>query len=108
MFEPVKCPKDCVYRMNFHYGMTMCGYILITERMRGCDPGPGCIRYTTGTKKKNVLCVKPRGVKASWDTDAGYRMYLEGKTDRQIADALGMGSVRKISEYRKRHWEKKL
>lgn len=108
MFEPVKCPKDCVYRMIVVDGTYMCGFILVEDELRGCDPGPGCTRYRTGTKAKTTFTIKPRGVRATWDTDAGYRMYLEGKTDRQIADALGMGSARKISEYRKRQWEKKL
>lgn len=61
----------------------------------------GLVKSRSGLMMKNSIIT-------DGTIDAGYRMYLEGKTDRQIADALGMGSVRKISEYRKRHWEKKL
>lgn len=90
------CPKDCIYLQNVHGEIMCCSYILNTSKMRGCDPGPGCKRYV-GMRKR------PNRRKPGWDTATGKRMWLEGKSDREIADALG---VRRdtVGEYRRRVW----
>lgn len=104
-FRPAKCPPGCKYQMAISGSgeeMTRhCGYILIADQMRGCDPGPGCSRYTKGGRTHQYRVRQKRGY--SWDERMGFRMYLDGKTDRQIADALG---VRRelVGETRRKHW----
>ncbi len=43
--------------------------------------------------------------KPNWDTEAGREMWLEGKSDAQIADAFGI-SVYAVTNYRVKHWQK--
>lgn len=104
-FKPVKCPPGCRYSMCSHaFGketVKHCGYILHTGERRGCDPGPGCTRYRRGGRLGNCTHIRLGGPKFAWDEPAGKRMWLEGKTDRQIADALGtrrdnVGRVRRL------------
>lgn len=109
-----ECPEDCKYMMqlagkkgqkakNDEKAIGHCGYILFPGNgMRGCDPGPGCIRYKPKKKKapKPIQVKKPR---PTWDKEKGRQMWLEGKSDREIADAVGVHpeTIRKI---RRRKW----
>ena len=43
--------------------------------------------------------------KPKWDTELGRLLWLDGQTDGQIADALGI-QISTVTAYRKRHWEK--
>lgn len=127
MFKPVKCPPGCVYSMVAG-GATdgvcsqHCGFILYTGQLRGCDPGPGCTRYRTGRRCGSIPgvqavvaegnVIRPDGTirraggrKFTWDEQAGKRMWLEGKTDRQIADALGIRRDT-VGDCRRRKWMK--
>lgn len=108
MFEPVKCPPGCAYAMSCDSGPegVHCGFILYTGRPRGCDPGPGCNQYRK--KKRPVraaLRIRKAGPKFTWDVDAGKRMWLEGKTDREIADALGV-KRETVGNLRRKKWMK--
>lgn len=112
MFEPEECPADCRYLMQVHSGLkekvVHCGYILLTERMRGCDPGPGCRAYEPGKRLSKSVgrTVKTnRGPKFTWDERTGFRMWLEGATDREIADELGV-SRDLVGDTRRRKWMK--
>lgn len=107
-FKPVTCPPGCVYAMKLHNGpggekVLHCGYVLYMDRVRGCDPGPGCIRYQRG-KKHGPVGLRT-GPKYTWDEPRGKKMWLEGKSDREIADALGVKRDT-IGDTRRRKWMK--
>lgn len=42
-----------------------------------------------------------------WDTELGRLLWLEGKSDSEIADEFDI-AVSAVTAYRKRHWEKLL
>lgn len=41
----------------------------------------------------------------SWDTDAGYKMYLDGSSDKEISKALQV-AVSTVAYRRRKYWEK--
>ena len=99
-FKPAICPDDCIYLQTVNGNELMCGYMLMTDELRGCDPGYGCKRYVGKLEKL-------RGYKKSkpkWDVDQGKRMWLAGCSDGKIAKAMAVsrGTVR---QYRRRKWE---
>lgn len=80
-----------------------CGYILFPGNgMRGCDLGPNCIRYEPA-KQKAPVPIQVKKPRPTWDKEKGRQMWLEGKSDREIADAVGVHpeTIRKI---RRRKW----
>jgi hypothetical protein len=77
----------------------LCNYIFMTHQRRGCDPGPGCKRYVSSKMKRAKLR------KASWDTEAGKKLWGKGWKDRQIGEKLGV-RVETVGCYRRRVWEK--
>lgn len=44
--------------------------------------------------------------KPTWDTDVGRQMWLDGKSDSEIADEFHI-STGAVTSYRKKHWELK-
>lgn len=84
--------SDCVYyACNTH----TCDYILITDRRRPCPAGEWCTeRYT---RKEAIMS------KATWDTAAAYELYLAGKSDKEISEALSV-PIGSVSFYRRKHW----
>lgn len=118
MFKPKKCPPNYEYASLYGSGGSgnrkySCDYIFREFHSRGCDPGPGRIRYTP---KKGVRRVAPPMVKSrkqakgagkpfTWDERAGHQMWLDGKTDREIAEALG-ASQNTVGNARRRKWMK--
>ena len=99
MFRPVKCPDNCVYLMTVNGEEPMCGFLLQTDTMRGCDPGPGCTRYV-GKIKKRRGCKSKR---LTWDADRGRQLWEQGYTDTRIAKEVGT-STGNITSYRRRKW----
>ena len=97
-FKPAACPQDCVYLQLFGGKRQLCGYLLTTDEVRGCDPGPGCKRYVS-------MKSGPKHRRAKWDVDRGKQMWLEGRTDLEIAKELHVRS-RAVKAYRLRVWEK--
>ncbi len=84
--------SDCVYYAS---STRTCDYILTTDRMRPCPAGEGCTeRYT---RKEATMA------KATWDTAAAYDLYLAGKSDKEISEALNV-PIGSVSFYRKKHW----
>lgn len=84
--------SDCVY---YACSTRTCDYILITDRRRPCPAGEGCTeRYT---RKEATMA------KATWDTAAAYDLYLAGKSDKEISEALNV-PIGSVSFYRKKHW----
>lgn len=110
-FKPAKCPPGCAYAMRLHNSaggelLCHCGYILITGESRGCNPGPGCKRYRIRKKRGNTsILLKKNGPRFQWDEPKGKKMWREGKTDREIADALGVDRET-IGKTRRRKWMK--
>lgn len=108
MFKPVKCPPDCRHAMRLTTGegksiINHCGYILGEGNgSRGCDPGPACKRYEP-EKKKEPVTVQIKKKRPEWDKEKARQMWLDGKTDREIAEAVGVHpeTIRKI---RRRKW----
>jgi len=76
-----------------------CDYIFIVGVRRPCPPGEGCAAYVS-TDRKEEFMRKP-----NWDTEAGRKMWLEGKKDAEIADEFGI-SVHAVTSYRSKHWQR--
>lgn len=69
-----------------------------------CAEGPGCIRYKPKKQiRRNVPRVKSTRNRFTWDERAGHQMWLDGKTDREIAEALG-ASQNTVGNARRRKW----
>ena len=45
-------------------------------------------------------------VTPNWDTEAGYKMWLDGVSDKEISKNLHV-AVSTVSYWRRKHWEKK-
>lgn len=88
------CSK-CIY-----YGRNTrtCDYILMEDTRRPCPPGAGCTARRTSKKVRKVG--KPR-----WDTELGRLLWLDGKSDREIAEEMGV-ATNTVLHQRKTKWEK--
>ena len=111
-FKPVKCPPDCAHAMRMRDGVGgelvyHCGYILRAGESRGCDPGPGCNKYRPkkGKKPASIRVSKRKGPRSQWDMEKGRQMWKDGKTDQEIADALGVHRET-VGKTRRRKWMK--
>ena len=82
-----------------YYGKTTdtCDYILIADQRRPCPPGAECTVRRTSKEVKRMG--KPR-----WDTELGRLLWLEGKSDAQIAKEMGVAPNTVLHQRRK--WEK--
>lgn len=106
------CPQDCVYIQRCG-GVYNCGYIFEENHSRGCEPGPGCLWYRKkGDEAPNLLKLpKERPAKGErrpdprlkWNAEAGRQMFLEGYSDREIAEELG-APLRSVQNQRRKHW----
>lgn len=85
----------CIYYGKYSH---TCDFILIEGRRRGCPGGNGCTRRRT--RKGETAMRKPK-----WDTELGRELWLEGKKDGEIADAMGIPTS-SVTAWRRRHWEK--
>ena len=95
-----KCPDDCIHKHLVGGIPVICGYLLDTGKMRGCDPGMDCIRYVP---KKSGTRRGPKTPK--WDLEKGREMWQAGCKDKEIAAALG-AKVESVRNYRRCHWQK--
>ena len=88
------CSK-CIY-----YGRNTrtCDYILVEDQRRPCPAGAGCTARRTSKKVSKVG--KPR-----WDTELGRLLWLDGKSDREIAEEMGV-ATNTVLHQRKTKWEK--
>ena len=85
----------CIY-----YGRNTrsCDYILMEDRSRPCPAGPGCTARRT--KKGSREMGKPR-----WDTELGRLLWLDGRTDNEIATEMGV-ATNTVAHQRRTKWEK--
>lgn len=117
-FVPAKCPPGCAYAMTDH-GVAHCGFILLANQSRGCDPGPGCKRYRKGSfrpptpmrvkdpaRRRPRISDKPRKpVAPVWDVAEGRRLWEAGRTDSMIAEELGISKA-SVQRRKARYWKK--
>ena len=62
----------------------------------------GCTRYEP-QKKKDPVSITVKKPRPTWDKEIARKMWMEGKSDREIAEAVGVHpeTIRKI---RRRKW----
>lgn len=97
----MKEPQTDAYCIKCHYHCPTtgtCDYIFIEDHPRPSPPGEGCTARIT---RKDYYMKKP-----TWDTDAGRQMWLDGKSDSEIADEFHI-STGAVTSYRKKHWDPK-
>lgn len=103
------CPPDCRYSMAFSSTgdgrcHRHCGFILRTGRIRGCDCGPGCIRYDNGRKPEQAGQEKsPFGLR--WDVARGRRLWEQGESQGAIAREMGISRA-SVERRAKMYWKK--
>lgn len=88
----------CVKCLYYSRYTKTCDYILIEDHSRPCPAGTGCTARKT--RKDTIKMKKPK-----WDTELGRLLWLEGKTDGEIAEEFGI-AISAVTAYRKRHWDK--
>lgn len=89
--------NPCAGRMYYGKSTDTCDYILIADQRRPCPPGLEC------TVRRTLKDVKKMG-KPRWDTEFGRLLWLEGKSDVQIAKEMGVAPNTVLHQRRK--WEK--
>jgi len=68
------------------YGIKMCMFWAIEDKLRGCPPGKGCDKYTKRKPtKKELRSPEMKVRKVKWDRDYGYKLWLSGKSACEIA-----------------------
>lgn len=89
--------NPCAGCMYYGKSTDTCDYILIADQRRPCPPGLEC------TVRRTLKDVKKMG-KPRWDTEFGRLLWLEGKSDAQIAKEMGVAPNTVLHQRRK--WEK--
>ena len=89
----------CVGCIYYGKSTRTCDYILIEDRRRPCPPGDDCTERRT---KRKAMAI---GRVPKWDTEMGRLLYLDGRSDEQIAEELGVSKTA-VTNYRLRHWGK--
>jgi hypothetical protein len=91
--------KGCYYlagQVGRSHQETYCLYWERADKLRGCPAGTGCTKKIT---KKEYIAM------AKIDKEQARQMWLEGKTDDEIAKAFGV-TKQAVSAIRRKHWEK--
>lgn len=102
---PLDCKAECKYRSGEDGG---CNFILMTGKMRGCEPGKDCSRYRRriNPRKKGDITLggqdKRKAEKAPWDHQKGYDLWNTGKSMQAIADELKIS--KRAVQFRKEHY----
>ncbi len=80
--------KGCAYAVRLS-GDWCCDYLNLTGRRRPCPPGEECtVRAEGGGEAKRIWKENAPMKGRSWDTEKAMALYSEGKTDREIAEAV--------------------
>ena len=98
----------CLYGDQHGY----CSYILVMQHRRPCPPGADCTVFEphTGKRKPEPIAIIPPATKhpkptrprgKQWDKVKARALYDAGRTDRDIAETLGV-RVGTISAWRSR------
>ena len=93
-----RCRSCIYYRTNStgHSCVPSCDFILIEGYRRGCPAGDACDKYTRSLRSLN------RGMtRLPVDERMVFDLYVDGMTDNEIADVLGV-SAKAISDWRRR------
>ena len=93
--------KDCRGCMYLSLSVGSCDYILIEDKRRPCPGGKGCTVRKDGVRPQHEEARK----KPKWDTEMGKQLWKAGKTDEEIANAMGV-TRDAVSSYRLKHWGK--
>lgn len=93
MMAPNPC-DGCVFLRNY-----LCNYLLMMDVRRGCPGGAECDKKMT---KEEFYAM---GLQKDWDRRAGKAMWAAGRSDADIAKAMGV-TQGTISYFRRRHWER--
>lgn len=92
--------KGCYYlagQVGRSHQETYCLYWERADKLRGCPAGAGCNKKIT--KKEYAMAFQSK-----WDKEAGRQMWLDGKSDKEIAAAYGV-STTAVRAVRTRVWE---
>lgn len=73
----------CSHRVQLDPSTSCCNYMIDTGMRRPCASGYGCVCHT------NPKSEKKRGRASDWDKALAYKLFKEGKTDKEIATAVG-------------------
>ena len=87
--------EGCYYYGPYHQ---TCDYWEKADQLRGCPPGKGCTRRIT--KKEYMKMAAP----SKWNKAVGYEMWKDGKSDKEIGEALGV-TAQAVALHRKKYWE---
>lgn len=79
--------KGCEHLVKPANGYECCNYLLDTGWRRPCPSGDGC---TVHTKLSGVSVWHRFACGARWDIRLARTMFAEGKSDKEIADAVGI------------------
>lgn len=79
---PAQCPKGCRY-LGKAGGLPCCNYYLTTGIRRPCPAGPKCTVYERKSKMSHKV----------WSKEQAEALYRDGKTDKEIAAAVGISAV---------------
>lgn len=84
----------------YYYGPAhrTCDYWEKEDKLRGCPAGAGCDKKITEKEHRKM------SFEGKWDKDAGKQMWLQGKSDKEIAEAFGVSSTA-VYQIRKKYWE---
>lgn len=94
----VTCDAYCQGCYYFGPAHQTCDYWEKADELRGCPPGNGCTRRIT--KKEYMKMAAP----SKWDKAIGHEMWKDGKSDKEIGEALGV-TAQAVSLHRKKYWE---
>ncbi len=50
--------KDCIYYHGWYVASANCNYILMEDKMRGCDAGKGCTKKIERKEKRKRSVIK--------------------------------------------------
>lgn len=91
--------RNCRYRDNT---AGCCEFILIEGHSRGCRP-EDCREWRTGKKRRRTAVLPTvRKRKCKGDVKERMRMYINGATDREMSEKLGVATSTIIA-WRKRN-----
>ena len=90
------CDKYCARCLYFNRDVQCCDYIFEVGKQRGCESGEKCTKRNTGSKSRKKAIVLNAEVTTEYrrkkkeEYERRMTLYLQGLSDKSIAEALGM------------------